>query len=45
MDRLVDLIKIYDNDLDDEVCDYLIEHFENSNLSELILEPINNINL
>ena len=31
MDRLVDLIKVYDNDLDDEICDNLIEHFENSN--------------
>ena len=30
MDRLVDLIKIYDNDLDDKTCNYLINHFENT---------------
>ena len=30
MDRLVDLIKVYDNDLDDEICDYLIQQFEKS---------------
>jgi hypothetical protein len=29
MDRLVDLIKVYDHDLGDEICDYLICHFEN----------------
>ena len=28
MDRLVDLIKVYDHDLDDGICDYLIHHFE-----------------
>ena len=30
MDRLVDLIKVYDNDLEDDVCDYLVYHFEKS---------------
>ena len=30
MDRLVDLIKVYDHDLGDEICDYLICHFEKS---------------
>ena len=30
MDRLVDLIKIYDHDLGDEICDYLVCHFEKS---------------
>ena len=29
MDRLVDLIKVYDNALDSNVCEYLIELFEN----------------
>ena len=30
MDRLVDLIKVYDHDIGDEICDYLICHFEKS---------------
>ena len=30
MDRLVDLIKVYDNDLEDDICDYLVYHFEKS---------------
>ena len=30
MERLVDLIKVYDNALDDYTCEYLTEHFERS---------------
>jgi len=30
MECLVDLIKVYDNDLDDYMCDQLIDHFEKS---------------
>ena len=30
MERLVDLIRVYDNALDDYTCAYLIEHFEKS---------------
>ena len=30
MERLADLIRVYDNDLDDYTCDHLIEHFERS---------------
>ena len=30
MERLVDLIRVYDDDLDDYTCDHLIEHFERS---------------
>ena len=30
MERLVDLIRVYDNDLDDYTCTHLIEHFERS---------------
>ena len=30
MERLADLIRVYDNDLDDYTCDHLIGHFERS---------------
>jgi len=38
MDRLVDLIKVYDNALDDDICDFLIDYFESN---EDIQENIN----